>query len=179
LRPLRRNTEHVYERKAQPLCGYQNRSSRGIRRRGDDPARAAFVPGRPGTGQDLRPLDLSAYLKPPSYEDLGERYDKLLTEGSVDAPDAPHGVLAYIELASAIVAGVLAGRYQEEGGIVSLERDLGYTLELLSRARNWINRLDLAARERDPVTALALERRRLQAEGKRRTTAALRISSAR
>src|SRR6266566_9398026 len=86
--------------------------------------------------------DMSGYRKPPSYDTLRLKYETLMHEWVVEQPRTPHGVLAYLDLVSAIIAGWLTGRYQEDGGILNSEQDFGYALELLSRARNWLNIAD-------------------------------------
>jgi hypothetical protein len=86
---------------------------------------------------------MADYRKPPSYEDLAARYDELLREWSLETPTSPHGAVSYLDLVSAIIAGQLTGRYEDEGGIVSSERDLGYALELLARAGRWLSNLDI------------------------------------
>jgi hypothetical protein len=87
--------------------------------------------------------DMADYFKPPSYDKLRLKYEDLMHEWSAEQPDGPHGVLAYLELVSAIIAGWLTSRYEDEGGILSAERDFGYALELLARARRWVNKADI------------------------------------
>lgn len=78
----------------------------------------------------------------PSDGELSTMYEELMSEGSEEEPETPHGALLYIELVSDIVAGELMSRYRPEGGIVTTERDLGYALELLNGVHGWVNRLD-------------------------------------
>ena len=79
----------------------------------------------------------------PSFEELRIRYEDLMAEWAEERPVSPHGVLSYVELVSEIIAGELASRFREEGGIVQSELDLNYALELLVGVRKWVNALDL------------------------------------
>ena len=78
--------------------------------------------------------------EPHDYQQLGERYRKLLDEWCTDAPDTVAGVADYINLVAVIIAGHLAYRYDEAAAPpISLEIEQVSALELLSSALRWLN----------------------------------------
>jgi hypothetical protein len=89
-------------------------------------------------------VDVSAASEPPPYTELSQPYDELIVDMYADKPDKLPGVLAYLDLAAAIIGDELVWRYEEEGGIIASERDLAFAMELMGTARNWLNKRDLA-----------------------------------
>jgi hypothetical protein len=89
-------------------------------------------------------VDLSADPVPPSFADMSDRYDRLLNDWATEKPETAGDMLAYLDLVAAIVDDERSDQRGDlQGVILSVERDFGHALQLLTSVRRRLNEQDI------------------------------------
>jgi hypothetical protein len=72
--------------------------------------------------------------------ELARKYERLLSDWADEEPEAAGGVLAYVDLATAIVADQVRGydEFDAEGGFLSAKQELATAARLLRSIRGWL-----------------------------------------